>query len=136
MTKLKNIALAVASLVIFSNITNAQTAVLTNYQAAPAEPFTVKYLGTDGGYLLFQVSLTSENDGKARFKLEDKEEGTLYDNSFNANFNIKTLKIEKKEKQVLDFTVTLNRVTYSKSFSVLTSQVENTTVSESDITKL
>lgn len=136
MTKLKNIAVAVASLVIFSNITNAQTAVPTSYQAAYAEPFTVKYLGSEEGYLVFQVSLKSEKYGKARFKLEDKEAGTLYDNSFNANFNIKTLKVEKRDQQVLDFTVTLNKVTYSKSFSVFTNQVENVTVSEGDITKL
>jgi hypothetical protein len=45
MTKFKNIALAVASLVIFSNITYAQTAA-TSYQVAYAEPFSVKYLGT------------------------------------------------------------------------------------------
>lgn len=136
MTKLKNIAVAVASLVIFSNITNAQTSVSLSYQAAYAEPFTVKYLGTEAGYLLFQVSMKSENGGKARFKLEDKEAGTLYDNSFKSNFNIKTLKIEKRDNQVLDFKVTLNKTTYSKSFSVFTNQVENVTVSESDITRL
>ncbi len=135
MTKLKNIALAVASLVIFSNITYAQTAA-TSYQVAYAEPFSVKYLGTEGGYLVFQVKLQSDLQGKAIFRLEDKDAGTIYSNSFKNNFSIKTLKVEKRDNQVLDFVVTLDKQTYSKSFSVSTNQVEKVTVSESDITKL
>ena len=136
MTKIKNIAIAVASVVIFSSITNAQTAVPTSYQASYAEPFTVKYLGTDGNYLLFQVSLKSNVAGQARFKLEDKEAGALYYNNFKSNFNIQTLKVEKKDAQVLDFSVTLNKTTYLKSFSVSTNRVENVTVAENDITRL
>jgi hypothetical protein len=136
MTKFKNIAIAVASLVIFTNITNAQTVVATNYQVAYSEPFTVKYLGTDGNYLLFEVNLKSDFAGQAKFKVEDKDAGPLYYNNFKSNFNIKTLKVEKKDAQELDFIVTLNKTTYSKSFSISTSQVENVTVSEKDITRL
>ena len=136
MSNLKNIALAIASVVIFSNITNAQ-AVKANYSVSAEDPIKVKYLGDDGEYLLFQVVLQSKTPANTLFAIEDTNEGELYSSAMSNNFKVQTVKIEKRiNSQVLNFKLVSGKKIYSKSFSVSTSLVENTTVAETDITKL
>lgn len=135
MTKLKNIVLAFAAIVIFSNITNAQT-VKASYSLNAVEPISVKYLGDDGEYLLFQVTLQSTNPALGVFEIEDKNEGELYSSALESNYKVQTVKIEKRDGQVLNFKLMFGKKTYSKSFSVNTSLVETTTVAETDLTKL
>lgn len=136
MKQLKNIAAAVASLVIFSSITNAQTAIPTSYSTtANAEPLAVKYLGSSEEYLVFEVTLVSANSS-ALFEIEDQNEGALYSTGLDKNATTKTIKIEKKDDQVLNFKLSVDKKVYTKSFSVNTSVVEKTTVAENDYTKL
>ena len=136
MTTLKNIAVAVASLVIFTNITNAQQAVKASYSVNYEEPLAVKYIGSDGEYVTFQVSVKPAVAGNALFEIVDQNEGQLYTTNLASNFNVKTVKIEKREGQVLNFKLVVGKSTYTKSFSVNTNKVETTTVAESDITML
>ena len=138
MKQFKNIAAAVASLVIFSSITNAQTAIPTSYSTpnATVEPMAVKYLGSSEDYLVFEVSLKSEANGYATFEIEDQNEGALYSTGLDKNATTKTIKIEKKNDQVLNFKLSVDKKVYTKSFSVNTSVVEKTTVSENDFTSL
>ena len=118
MTKLKNIVVAAVSLIIFSNITSAQS-VKAVYSVIAEEPLKVKYLGDDGEYLLFQVTFQSEYSGKGRFAIDDKYEGQLYSSVLATNSKVTTVKIEKTDAdQVLDFKLFLGKKTYSKSFSV------------------
>lgn len=133
MTKFKNIAVAVASIVIFSNITHAQ-ALKANYSANYEEPLKVKYLGEDKGYLLFQVTLQSPTN--SLFAINDKAEGELYSSYFSDNFKVQTIKIEKRDEQILNFKLVQGKKVYNKSFSVNTNKVETTTVAENDITIL
>lgn len=136
MTKFKNIAVAVASLVIFSNITYAQN-LKASYSVNAEEPMKVKYLGADGEYLLFQVTLQPNNASSAVFAIDDKKDGELYSSYLENNVKVQTVKIEKRDDgQVLNFKLMLGKKTYSKSFSVNTSLVETTIVSETDITRL
>ncbi|MEO7523424.1 MAG: hypothetical protein ABIT58_04980 [Ferruginibacter sp.] len=135
MTKLRNIAVAVATLVIFSNITNAQ-AVKASYPVNYEEPLEVKYLGNDGEYLTFQVSVKPAVSGKASFAIADENEGELYNSNVSPDFKLKTVKIEKRADQVLDFKLVIGKKTYSKSFTVNINKVETTTVAESDVTVL
>ena len=136
MTKFKNIAVAVASLVIFSNITYAQN-LKASYSVNAEEPIKVKYLGDDGEYLLFQVTLKPDNASSAVFAIDDKKDGELYSSYFENNVKVQTVKIEKRDDgQVLNFKLMFGKKTYAKSFSVNTSLVETTTVSETDITRL
>ena len=135
MTKLKNIAVAVASIVIFSNITHAQAA-HASYSVNYAEPLAVKYLGSEGDYLRFQVTVQSDVPGNALFAIIDKAEGELYATKFTPNYKVQTVKIEKKDNQVLNFRLVLGSKTYSKSFSVNTSKVETTIVAENEISIL
>ena len=136
MTKLKNIAVAVAALVIFSNITNAQ-AVKTSYSVIAEEPLKVKYLGDEGEYLVFAVTLESSKVTNAKFAIVDDAEGELYSSFVGTSLNAKTVKIEKKDAdQVLNFKMTVGKKTYSKAFFANTNLVETTTVEETSITKL
>lgn len=135
MTKLKNIAVAVASIVIFSNITHAQVT-KAGYSVNYETPLRVKYLGDEGEYLRFEVTMESKYPAKAKFTIDEKNEGELYATSFETSFKVSTIKIEKRGHQVLNFNLVLGRETYSKSFSVNTNLVETTTVAERDITKL
>ena len=135
MSKFKNTLLATLMLLLFSNVTTAQ-ALTTNYSVNVEEPVKVKYLGDDGEFLLFQVTLPSNETANAKFVIYDKNVGELY--STRLASNVSTIKIEKKEQadQVLNFKVVLGKKTYSKSFSVTRSLIETTTVAERDITKL
>jgi len=135
MSKFKNTLLATLMLLLFSNVTTAQ-ALTTNYSVNVEEPVKVKYLGDDGEFLLFQVTLPSNETANAKFVIYDKNVGELY--STRLASNVSTIKIEKKEQadQVLNFKVVLGKKTYSKSFSVTRNLIETTTVAERDITKL
>lgn len=132
MTKLKNIVAAIVSLVIFTTATNAQvTAPVT-----ASEPFTIQYLGSDGEYLLFTLTMQPTNASRGKFQISDSELGALYTSSLPKSYKVTTLKIEKKDGQELNFRVVSGKNVYSKSFSVNTNLVEKTIVSESDITLL
>lgn len=136
MTNLKNIAVAFAALAIFTNITRAQS-VKAVYSVNTVEPLQVKYLGDDGNYLIFQVTLQTNEHAKGKFAIEGKEGENLYSTTLASNFKVQTIKIERfDDGQVLGFKLVLGKKTYSKSFSVNTKIVQTTTVAERDITRL
>jgi hypothetical protein len=135
MTTIKNIAVAVASLVIFTNISNAQ-AVKASYSVNYEEPMKVKYLGEDGDYLNFEVTFESERPTFARFIIEDKNEGELYSSFIESSSKAKTIKMEKNNFKALNFKLFVGKKTYSKLFSINMTLVETITVAERDITKL
>lgn len=135
MKKLKNIAIAVAAVVIFSDISHAQS-LESGHAASYEQPLGVKYLGTDGEYLSFEVSIQPGSGEHVLFAVADGNEGELYSSRFTPANKAQTFKIEKRKDQKLDFTLKVGRKTYSKSFSVNTNAVETTTVSESDLTVL
>ena len=135
MTKLKNIVLAAISLVIFSNITHAQS-LKAGYSVSSEEPLKVKYLGTDDVYLHFEVTMQLQSSSKAVFAVEEKNEGELYSSLVRNNYKVQTVKIEKGSYDALNFKLVVGKKTYSKSFAVNTSLVESTLVTASDITKL
>ena len=68
------IAAAFASFVIAANPVFAQSPVqpvLVNAE----EPLTVKYLGNDGAYLLFEVAVRSADQNTISLGISDKTEG-------------------------------------------------------------
>lgn len=135
MTKLKNIAIAIASMVIFTNITHAQV-VKASYSVNYEEPLDVKYIGKDGNYLTFQVSVQSLTPGNSFLSIADKNEGVIYSLFFTPEFAVHTVKIERKDDQVLNFKLTMGKDTYSKSFSVNTNKTATTTPAENVIIRL
>jgi hypothetical protein len=136
MKNLKNIAVAVASLVVFTNITNAQT-LKANYPVSYEEPLKVKYLGDEGQYLLFEVVLQAGASANPLFSIGDKKEGQFYSSVNEPNLKPRTFKIEKKdEDQVLNFNLVIGKKTYTKTFTVNKTTIEKINVAENDVTKL
>ena len=137
MTKFKSIFVAAFALAVFSNVANAQ-AIPTSYSVGTeTAPFKVKYLGSDGQYLLFNVTLEQSNEGNAKFSIDDNRIGEIYSTGYSSNLKLSTVKIEKGEiGQVLNFKLSFGKKIYSKAFSIDTKLVETTTVAERDITKL
>ena len=134
MTNLKNIAMAIASIVVFNNIANAQAtkaAYSVNFEA----PLKVKYLCDDGSYLRFEISIESKTPVRAKFTIDDSKDGILYSSLVEAPFKMQIIKIEKSDFDALNFKLFLGNQKYSKSFSVNTKIVETTTVSEKDVVK-
>ena len=136
MTTLKNLAVATASLVLFSTNIHAQT-LKANYTANANEVFDVKYIGDDGDYLVFEVRLDAPKTTKAVFSICDKSEGELYASYYAGSANVKTVKIEKTDhNQVLDFKMNVGKRVFSKSFTANTNVVESINVTENSVTKL
>ena len=127
--KFKFIAVAIASFVITANTVSAQ-AIQTSYTVNAEEPLSVKYLGTEDNYLLFEVTVRSADLKPASLGVSDKAEGELYTETFRSNLKVQKIKIEKRANQDLEFRLALGKAVYNKSFSANTSRIENTTVSE------
>ena len=129
MRNVKNIIAALFATALFT-AANAQTATATQ------EPLTVKYIGTDAGYLLFQVDVNTNNSNFSLFKINDKVEGELFSQTWKTNNRTQTFKIEKKDYQELSFTLLAGKKAYTKAFATNTSTIETTTVSETEQVKL
>ena len=135
MKKLTTILVALAAILVLSNSVNAQ-ALRASYTVSMEEPFAVKYLGNDDNYLTFRITIAPSVADKAMLAISDNKEGEIYTTNLNSRYAFKTIKIEKRERQELSFKLVSGGKTYFKTFSANTSNVETTTVSERDITKL
>ena len=118
MKKFKKIALTFVALVIAATTLNANP-VDTTSSHLKEDPFTVKYIGNDGDYLLFQVIVNSEKSNRTSFEISDKSEGEIYSANINSNYKVQTLKIEKRDNQELDFKLVIGKEVYSRSFAIL-----------------
>lgn len=127
MKNVKNIIAALFIAVSFTTAANAQT--------VAAEPLTVKYIGMEENYLLFQVEVNT-TASFSLFKINDKADGELFSQSWKSSNKPLTFKIEKKDTQELSFTLVSGRKVYSKNFATTTNTVETTSVTEAEVVKL
>ena len=118
MKNFKKIAATFVALVIAGTALNAK-AVTSPGSFSSEEPFTVRYIGNDGDYLLFQVIVNSDNTKNTSFEISDKAEGEIYAASINSAYKEQTLKIEKRGNQELDFKLVIGKNVYSRSFAIL-----------------
>jgi hypothetical protein len=132
MKKLKNIATAITAVVLFATTAAAQTVKTENVN----EPLTVKYIGVEEDYLVFQVEIKTDNSNLSLLKINDKAEGELFSQNLKANGQFKTFKIEKMDGQEISFKLLTGKKIYTKTFSATTSAVEKTTVNENDVVVL
>ena len=129
MKNLKKIAAAIIAVILFTNTATAQI-------VSKEPPLTVKYLGNQGGYLLFEVGINTGNDILPLLKINDKAEGELYSQNWKINAKSQIFKIEKMDFQELSFKLLSGKKVYSKNFSTNTSFVEKITVKENDVVVL
>lgn len=118
MKQVKNIALALVAILISATAINA-TPVTPETPNKGAEPLSVKYIGNDGDYLLFQVIVNANDAKTSSFQISDKNEGEIYNSRIQGNYKVQTLKIEKRDNQELDFKLKVGKDVYSKSFAIL-----------------
>jgi len=118
MKKFKNMVLTLVAMVISATAINAKTIDPVNpYKGA--EPFTVKYIGNDGDYLLFQVIVNSNNTKETSIAVSDKLEGEIYTSYIESTYKAQTFKIEKRDNQELDFKLVIGKNVYSRSFAIV-----------------
>lgn len=127
---MKNVKNIIAALLVAISFTTA-----VNAQSANNEPLTVKYIGMEDNYLLFQVEVNT-NTNFSLFKINDKAEGEIFSQSWKNNSKPLTFKIEKKDSQELSFTLVSGKKAYSKNFATSTNTVETTSVTEFEVVKL
>jgi hypothetical protein len=127
---MKNVKNIIAALLIAVSFTNT-----ANAQSAAGEPLTVKYIGMEENYLLFQVEVNT-NANFSLFKINDKSEGELFSQSWKNSSKPLTFKIEKKDSQELSFTLVSGKKAFSKNFATSTNTVETTSVTEAEVVKL
>ena len=119
MTSIKKTAIAL-SFIVLSATTSFATPV-SNVIATEKngeEPFAIKFMGEENGYLLFQVSFKTTELRKASFIISDKNEGEIY-NEVLINNKTQLLKIEKRDNQELSFNLQIGKESFSKSFVVV-----------------
>ena len=125
MKNLRNIATAILAVILFSTAAAAQTKTAN-------EPFTVKYIGNDEGYILFEVAVNTLDKNYTLLKINDKIDGEIYSQSYKKGTKQTTFKIEKKDAQELIFRLLSGKTVYTKTFYTSVNNVESTTVNEND----
>ncbi len=123
MTKIKNIAVALSTIVLFAGTsfagTNSNNPSLRIVNDEPTtEALVVSYMGEDADYLYFKVSVKPGSNKTVSFVVNDKSEGELYATFFSTD-KVQTLKIEKRENQELDFNLKAGKKSYSRSFTIM-----------------
>ncbi len=119
MSKLKNLTAALIAFVVLSATANAATIDSTGVSFPAEEPFSVKYLGNDGEYLLFEVVMKSNDTKHTSLAVSDTEAGELYSSPIRSSYKVQTMKIEKTTDQQLNFKLVVGTNVYNKSFSIL-----------------
>ncbi len=128
MKNLKNIATAITAVVLFATTATAQTVKTESAN----QPLSVKYIGTEQDYLVFEVEIKTDNTNFSLLKINDKTEGELFSQNL-LNGGLKTFKIEKVYGQEISFKLLTGKKEYIKTFSTVTSTVEKTTVNPNDV---
>lgn len=116
MKKTKLILAAITALVLYGTTSIAQEVTYPYYKSDNIDPLTVKYVGTDGNYLLFSVAFKPTTAKNASFKIEDSSEGQLFSSNVNKLYNVQLLKIEKQENQELEFKLIEGKNAIVKTF--------------------
>jgi hypothetical protein len=131
MKNLKKIAIAIFAVTLFSVQANAQVSKSSN-----PNNFTVKYTGSEDGYLCFNVTMPTTMENNLFIKVEDKVEGELYGEQVKAATTTLKFRIEKKAGQELLFKLFEGKNVYEKSFTTNTKLVEQVIEKNNEIASL
>ena len=121
MTNIKKTALTLSAIVLLAANSFAGTVnkPANNVVVDPSsEKLTVNFIGEEKGYLLFQVSVNKGANKNASLSINDKNDGELYSANLKDN-KTQTFKIEKKENQEIEFSLTAGKKNYSESFTIV-----------------
>ncbi|CAN5773974.1 hypothetical protein BH11BAC4_BH11BAC4_22160 [soil metagenome] len=94
------------------------------------DPLQVKYIGTEGDYLVFSVAVKSAENAVPVLSIDDTMEGELYSSKLNEGSKVRTMKIERRDFQVLDFKLVIGNTVYVATFANNSGIIKQTKVSE------
>lgn len=98
-------------------------------KAPPAEnPLHVEYMGVYNNYLVFKITVVSDSLKNSELLIGDGT-SSIYTQGLSGSMTEK-IEIEQTENQDLNFKLIAGKQHFSRSFTVNTVSVENTTVSE------
>jgi hypothetical protein len=109
----KNLLVVLITLALLISTGIAQPSTPANSE----DPLSVKYIGMDGDFLLFEVTLIAGNMKDPLFAIEDETEGEIYSKSVAANARTIHFRIEKTTDQSLSFYLVSGKKLYTRSFS-------------------
>lgn len=122
---------------IFTLLLNANAQNISKAQIIKGEePLQVKYIETQGDYLVFSVEVKAEGANRPVLSIDDVVEGELYSNIIGGRSKVQTMKIEKRENQVLDFKLVSGKSVYVKTFTTYAGVIEQAKGSEKSIAGL
>jgi hypothetical protein len=93
------------------------------------EPLNVRYIGVNDNYLVFEITVETDNLKNPELLIDDANIGSLYSQDFSGSSTEKVM-IEKNDGQQLVFKLVSGKKIFRKLFTANTVSVENTTVSE------
>jgi outer membrane protease len=129
MKTLKSIAVILIASMFITNSSIAQT----NASVKTNQNFSVKYIGVEGDYRYFFIDISGIDAKDKTLKINDKVEGELYAENWNAKSSLQKFKIERKDGQILTFNLSTGKKEYSKTYSFSTQLTENNIVKEDDL---
>lgn len=124
MKKLIIISAAVLSVGLPMNYVQAQSTSNVNSINA-AVPLSVEFVGTEADYLVFRVEIKTGTVNHSVLEVADAVEGELYSSNITTNTKFQTMKIEKRNNQVLDFKLVSAKSVYVKTFVTGTDSIEH-----------
>jgi len=100
------------------------------------QPLQVKFIETQGNWLVFTVEVRSDAAILPTLSVDDAIEGELYSQRLKTGSKLQTMKIEKREDQVLDFKLVAGNKVYVTSFTTYAGVIKQANPNESSIAGL
>jgi len=92
----------------------------------------VTYVQDESDYLVFKVSVSNTNNKRAVFRVSDNHYEPLYSEAFTSDSYMKTVKVLKYDKDVIEFRLTSGKEVIKKVFEVKVHTKETVAVTESN----
>ena len=113
---------------------NAQTAAASVVVTESKPDLQVKYIGSTGEFLFFELSMQQAEDGRSNLRIRNEDGNELYSESVFQKTTIRKLKIAKDETEKIEFVYSTPRGEARKTIAIKIKLQE--AIEVKDITKL
>jgi len=113
---------------------NAQTAAASVVVTESKPDLQVKYIGSTGEFLFFELSMQQAEDGRSNLRIRNEDGNELYSESMFQKTTVRKLKISKDEAEKIEFVYSTPRGEARKTIAIKIKLQE--AIEVKDITKL
>ena len=113
---------------------NAQTATASVVVTESKPDLQVKYIGSTGEFLFFELSMQQSDDGRSNLRIRNEDGNELYAESVFQKSTVRRLKIAKGEAEKIEFVYSNPRGESRKTIAIKIKLQE--AIEVKDITKL